>query len=163
MVKYVEEHNKEHDSVLLMLLNRYLIAKQVIPIIVSMPSTQLMSGDSSEVLLFPCWWKEMGLHLLRHSLVVYNLKCHIRELNGSYEHNCAYAHPTILEQPHSPPSQASRIVRPSLDPTVLSLFLVCWLMDKVSKIFPPPISIIIIPFEIVCGDWCGTVGSLCAL
>jgi hypothetical protein len=54
MVKYVEEHNKEHDSVLLMLLNRYLIAKQVIPIIVSMPSTQLMSGDSSEVLLFPC-------------------------------------------------------------------------------------------------------------
>ncbi len=46
--------------------------------------------------------------------------------------------PTILEQPHSPPSQASRIVRPSLDPTVLSLFLVCRSMDKVSNIFPSP-------------------------
>jgi hypothetical protein len=38
MVKCVEEHDKEHDkehdSVLLMLSNRYLIAKQVIPVIV---------------------------------------------------------------------------------------------------------------------------------
>jgi hypothetical protein len=37
MVKYVEEHDKEHDSVLLMLSNRYLIAKQVIPVIVPIP------------------------------------------------------------------------------------------------------------------------------
>jgi hypothetical protein len=50
MVKYVEEH----DNVLLMLSNRYLLAKQVIPVIVPMPPTQLMSGDSNEVLFFPC-------------------------------------------------------------------------------------------------------------
>jgi len=55
MVKCVEDHDKEHESVLLMLSNRYLIAKQVIPVIVPMPpTTQLMSGDSNEVLLFPC-------------------------------------------------------------------------------------------------------------
>ncbi len=44
---------REHDNVLLMLSNRYLIEKQVIGVVVPMPPTQLMSGDSNEVLLFP--------------------------------------------------------------------------------------------------------------
>lgn len=169
MVKCVEEHDKEHDkehdSVLLMLSNRYLIAKQVIPVIVpNAPPPNWWVAIPMKFCSFLADERKWVLHRLCHSLVVYNLKCHSRELNGSYEQNWAYSHPHHFRAAPLTSFSGIKNCQTQLGSNCFKSVSGLSVDGQSFKHLPfPPFSIIIIPFEIVFGDWCVTVGFLCAL